>query len=88
MEQYFLTDTDSNKNHRQKSVKPEVYSEYYQTCNMKLFCKKSWSVLFVKTLHYRCLTLNIAIPEHERKSTEIFIFTLLCGASEGFMKAL
>ena len=34
------------------------------------------------------LTLSVLIPDKERKLTSIFIFTLLCGASEGFMKVL
>ena len=33
------------------------------------------------------LTLPAPIPGKERKLTLIFIFTLLCGASKGFMKA-
>ena len=38
--------------------------------------------------HYErhILTLPAQIPDEERKLTEIFIFTLLCGTS-GFMKA-
>ena len=34
------------------------------------------------------LTRSAPIPEEEKKLTYIFIFTLLCGASKGFMKAL
>ena len=34
------------------------------------------------------LTLSAPIPDEEKKLTEIFIFTLLCGASKGFMKTL
>ena len=34
------------------------------------------------------LTLNGLIPDKVKKLSEIFIFTLLCGASKGFMKAL
>ena len=34
------------------------------------------------------LTIPVPIPEDERKLTQIFIFTLLCGASKDFMKAL
>ena len=34
------------------------------------------------------LTLNVPIPGKVKKVSEIFIFTLLCGASKGFMKAL
>ena len=33
------------------------------------------------------LTLPVPIPAEEKKLSEIFIFTLLCGASKGFMKA-
>ena len=32
-------------------------------------------------------TLPLPIPSEKRKLTQIFIFTLLCGASNGFMKA-
>ena len=34
------------------------------------------------------LTLNVPIPDKKKKSTEILIFTLLCGVSKGFMNAL
>ena len=34
------------------------------------------------------LTLSVPIPDEEKKLREVFILTLLCGASEGFMKAL
>ena len=34
------------------------------------------------------LTLPAPIPDKEKNITEIFIFTLLCGASKGFMKTL
>ena len=33
------------------------------------------------------LTLNDPIPDKVKKLSQIFIFTLLCGASKGFMKA-
>ena len=33
-------------------------------------------------------TYPVPIPDKEKKLTSIFIFTLLCGASKGFMKAL
>ena len=33
------------------------------------------------------LTLNGPIPDKVKKLSQIFIFTLLCGASKGFMKA-
>ena len=32
------------------------------------------------------LTLNGPIPDKVKKLSQIFIFTLLCGASKGFMK--
>ena len=31
------------------------------------------------------LTLNVPIPDKVKKLSQIFIFTLLCGASKGFM---
>ena len=34
------------------------------------------------------VTLPFLISDEGRKLTHIFIFTLLCGASKGFMKAL
>ena len=37
---------------------------------------------------YQLLTLPVPIPNEEKKLTSIFLFTLLCGASKGFMKAL
>ena len=33
------------------------------------------------------LTLNVPIPDKKKKSTKIFILTLLCGTSKDFMKA-
>ena len=33
------------------------------------------------------LTLPVPIPDEEKKLTWIFAFTLLCGASKGFIKA-
>ena len=33
-------------------------------------------------------TLPVPIPDEERKLTVVFIFTLLCDTSKGFMKAL
>ena len=32
------------------------------------------------------LSLNVPIPDKKKKLTEIFILTLLCGASEGLHK--
>ena len=34
-----------------------------------------------------CLALLVLIPDEEKKLSWIFIFTLLCGASKGFLKA-
>ena len=31
------------------------------------------------------LTLPVPIPEEEKKLAEVFVFTLLCGTSKGFM---
>ena len=33
------------------------------------------------------LTLHVPIPDEEKKLSQIFIFTILCGVSKGFMKA-
>ena len=32
--------------------------------------------------------LSVPIPDEEKKLSQIFIFTLLCGDSKGFLKAL
>ena len=40
-----------------------------------------------KTCLIVALTLPAPLPDKEKKLTYIFIFTLLCGASKGFMKA-
>ena len=42
----------------------------------------------MKLLFFSHLTLNVPIPDKVKKLSRIFIFTLLCGASKGFMKAL
>ena len=34
-----------------------------------------------------CLALLVSIPDEEKKLSWIFIFTLLCGVSKGFLKA-
>ena len=34
------------------------------------------------------LTLNVPIPDKVKNLSQVFIFTLLCGTSKGFMKAL
>ena len=38
--------------------------------------------------YFLFLTFPVPIPEAERKLIQVFIFTLLCGDSKGFMKAL
>ena len=35
----------------------------------------------------KILTLNVPIPDKVKKLSKNFTFTLLCGASKGFMKA-
>ena len=50
-----------------------------------------WSIKSNKysyELRISILTLSVPIPDEDKKLTYIFIFTLLCGASKGFMKAL
>ena len=34
------------------------------------------------------LILPVPIPDEEKKLAEVFVLTLLCGASEGLMEAL
>ena len=44
---------------------------------------------FIVEDHYSySLTLHVPIPDGEKKLTEVFIFTLPDGASNGFMKTL
>ena len=47
------------------------------------------NVLFLDPVLYsfNFLTLPVPIPDEEKKLTEIFIFILLCGTSEGSTKA-
>ena len=45
------------------------------------FSKFSKKICFV-------LTLPVPVPDEEKKLRKMFIFTLLCGTSKGFMKAL
>ena len=47
--------------------------------------KKSVKKISIKNIFI--LTLSVPIPDIEKKSTQVFIFTFLCGASKGFMKA-
>ena len=47
-----------------------------------------WFGKMLKMSDLNPLTLSAPIPDEEKKSTEIFIFTLLSGASKGFMNAL
>ena len=42
----------------------------------------------VQSFTYYILTLPVPISDEEEKLSYVFIFTLLCGASKGFMKAL
>ena len=45
------------------------------------------TVIYLRVV-FKVLTLCDPIPDEEKKLSKIFIFTLLCGASKGFMKAL
>ena len=43
---------------------------------------------FMRKISYlSLLTLPVPCPDKEKKLTQIFIFTLFCGASKGFMNA-
>ena len=52
-----------------------------------LFYSTIWLHGYI-TFKKKTFTLPITIPDRKRKLTSIFIFTLVCGASKGFMKAL
>ena len=43
---------------------------------------------WMKKKQAKITELNVPIPDKAKKLSYIFIFTLLCGASEGFMKDL
>ena len=45
-------------------------------------------IVVLQIFNNKLLTLFVMIPGEDRKLTEVFIFTLLCDASKGFMKAL
>ena len=46
-----------------------------------IFTDPTWTIKLL-------LTLPVPIPDEGRKLTYIFVYTLLCGTSKGFMKAL
>ena len=48
------------------------------------FCERGLTIL----KFFKSLTLLFPIADEDRKSTYIFICTLLCAASKGFMKIL
>ena len=53
---------------------------FFNTKSRKL--KYNYKIIFTIVL-----TFTGPIPDEEKKLSQIFIFTLLCGASKGFMKA-
>ena len=65
--------------------------------NRPIFCSETEHTALVQpsyesnltfTTFFQLLTLSVPIPDEEKKLSQIFIFTLLCGASKGFMRAL
>ena len=69
--------------------------ELYQKVYSNLLLTTYFGILILGNVSARLLMVRLAqltlpgpIPDEERKSTEYFIFILLCGASKGFMKAL
>ena len=78
----------------------DVETEFYENCNFctvhlndglwlsKKMCTGWYFVLDPLKLFLKTgLTLPVPIPDEEKKLSEIFIFTLLCGVLKGFMKA-
>ena len=59
---------------------------------LKKFCFgenfMGWTETVKKIKNFVLLTLPVPIPDEEKKLIEIFIFTLLCGTSKGYMTAL
>ena len=54
-------------------------------------CVEAIIYLLLYDLHdctFNALIFTVPISGEEKKITEVFIFTLLCGASKDFMKAL
>ena len=56
-------------------------------CNNRYLSKFQYSIKFLLNWYWK-LVLPVPIPEEEKKFSLIFIFTLLCVSSKGFMKAL
>ena len=65
------------RNILEKLIKHGIVNYVFQTYT-------GWSITKARS----CLTLNIPIPDKVKKLRKMFIFTLLCGVSKGFMKAL
>ena len=47
-----------------------------------------WSLRDHFQILFLMLILPVPIPDEEKKLAEVFVLTLLCGASEGLMEAL
>ena len=55
---------------------------------MKVAVSKLIMQIAISLILIFSLTLPVASQDEEKKLTQLFIFTLLCGASKGFMKGL
>ena len=57
---------------------------FFRIMNSKIFAKSNKVNSLISLI---VLTLNVPILDKVKKLSYIFIFTLLCGAPKGFMKA-
>ena len=61
------------------------FFKYVRVCTEHVFYNRN---IFLYSQKSSYLTLPVLIPDEEKKLSWIFTFTLVCGASKGFMKAL
>ena len=67
----------------------EIFSETLFSSSKLFFGieRKKEGQRHMRAFQRNLLTLPAPIPNEQKKLPQIFIFTLLCGVSEGFMKA-
>ena len=86
-----LCSTHSFTIFKQQANYSKISTEVLQMLTCFSFTPFSGLVLFLEIYLIKCfvfLTLPLTIPDEKKKLSQIFIFTPLCGASKGFMKAL
>ena len=74
-------ENDVNLLHYRNYILQNLEAPYWSYLKKNL--KTNWKG---KNCRYTWLTIHVPIPDEERKISQIFIFTLLCGALLGFMK--